>query len=241
MVDEDLSASRIRQAHSTLSMMLKAAIRSRLINHNPAMGASLPTIGEREMRYLNATEIHDLADAIDNRYRVWLYTMAWAGLRFGEAAALRRKNVDILRSELRVVASATDVNGTVYFGPTKTNRNRTVHIPAFLRDMLNEHLTTAVPPEADALVFASPEGSVLRRHNFGRRIWKPAIKSAGLEPLRMHDLRHTAATLMISVNESPEAVKRQLGHSSIATTAKYLDHIAPQQVIDTMRAREWQL
>jgi integrase len=230
MIGERLSASRIRQAHSVLGRMLKAAVRSRYISHNAAYGASLPSMSQREMRYLDPTEIDTLGDHIDPRFQVWAYTMAWTGLRFGEAAALRRRNIDVLRSELRIVESVTEVNGKIHFGTTKTNRHRTVHLPAFLRDMLNDHLTTAVAPEADALVFTSTDGGVLRRHNFSRRQWKPATKAAGLGDLRIHDLRHTAAALMISVNESPETVKRQLGHSSIKVTFDVYGHLFPSSM-----------
>jgi integrase len=230
MVNEGLSASRIRQAHSVLGKMLKSAVRSRYISHNPTVGASLPSMIQREMRYLDPAEIDELATQIDSQQRVWVYVMAWTGLRFGEAAALRRRNVDVLRSELRVVESVTEVDGKIHFGTTKTNRHRTVHLPAFLRDMLNDHLTTAVEPDADALVFTSTDGGVLRRHNFSRRQWKPATKAAGFDSLRMHDLRHTAAALMISVNESPETVKRQLGHSSIKVTFDVYGHLFPSSI-----------
>ena len=230
MIDESLSASRIRQAHSVLGKMLKAAMRSRYISHNPALGASLPSIRRREMMYLDPAETDRLAGCIDPRFRVWVYTMAWTGLRFGEAAALRRRNVDILRSKLRIVESVTEVDGATHFGTTKTNRNRTVHMPAFLRDMLNDHLISSVGPDADALVFTSADGAVLRRHNFGRRQWKPATRAAALDPLRVHDLRHTAAALMINVNESPETVKRQLGHSSIKVTFDVYGHLFPSSM-----------
>jgi integrase len=204
MVDEGLSASRIRQAHSVLSKMLKSAMRSRYIASNPAMGASLPSMRQREMRFLTPAEVQFLADHFAPQFRVWLYTMAWTDLRFGEGAALRRRNVDVLRSELRIVESVTEVDGKTHFGTTKTNRHRTVHLPAFLREMLNDHLTTAVGPDTEALVFSSTDGKTMRRHNFGRRQWKPATDAAGFKSLRIHDLRHTAAALMISVNESPE-------------------------------------
>jgi integrase len=156
--------------------------------------------------------------------------MAWTGLRFGEAAALRRKNVDPLRSQVHVLEAVTEVNGKVHFGSTKNNRHRTVYVPGFLRDLLNDQLTMAVEPGSDALVFTSPRGSVIRRHNFGGRVWKPAIRATGFDGLRMHDLRHTAAALMIAVNESPELVKRQLGHSSIEVTFDVYGHLFPSSM-----------
>lgn len=230
MTDEGVSASRIRQAHSLLNRLVKGAVRSRHIAFNPAVGAPLPSLPRQEKSYLSPSEIGHLETCIDPAYRVWLYTMAWTGLRFGEAAALRRRNVDVLRSEIHVVEAVTEVNGKVHFGSTKNNRHRTVYVPGFLRDMLNEQLTTAVGLDPEALVFTSPRGGVLRRHNVGRRVWKPAIRAAGFDGLRMHDLRHTAAALMIAVNESPELVKRQLGHSSIEVTFDVYGHLFPSSM-----------
>lgn len=230
MIDEGVSASRIRQAQSLLNRLMKAAVRSRHITFNPVVGAPLPSLPRQEKRFLSPAEIDHLAARIDPDYRTWLYTMAWTGLRFGEAAALRRRHVDPLRSQVDVVEAATEVNGKVHFGSTKNNRHRTVYIPGFLRDLLNDQLTTAVEPGPDALVFTSPMGSVIRRHNFGGRVWKPAVRAAGLDGLRMHDLRHTAAALMIAVNESPELVKRQLGHSSIEVTFDVYGHLFPSSM-----------
>jgi integrase len=230
MIDEGVSASRIRQAHSLLNRLVKGAVRSRHISFNPVVGAPLPSLPRQEKRYLSPAQIDHLADCIDPTYRVWMYTMAWTGLRFGEAAGLRRRNVDVLRSEIQVVEAVTEVNGKVHFGATKNNRHRTVYVPGFLRDMLNDQLTDVLGPGPDALVFTSPQGGVLRRHNFGWRVWKPAIRAAGLDGLRMHDLRHTAAALMIAVNESPELVKRQLGHSSIEVTFDVYGHLFPSSM-----------
>ena len=230
MIDEGLSSSRIRQAYSLLNRLMKAGLRSRHITFNPVVGAPLPSLPRQEKRFLSAPEIDRLAASIDPAYRVWLYTMAWTGLRFGEAAALKRRNVDALRSEIQVIEAMTEVNGKVHFGATKNNRHRTVYVPRFLRDMLNDQLTTVVGPDADALIFTSPRGRVVRRHNFNGRIWKPATRAASFDGLRIHDLRHTAAALMIAVNESPELVKRQLGHSSIEVTFDVYGHLFPSSM-----------
>ena len=71
---------------------------------------------------------------------------------------------------------------------------------------------------------------MVRRHNFNGRVWKPATHAAALDGLRIHDLRHTAAALMIVVNESPELVKRQLDHSSIEVTFDVYGHLFPSSM-----------
>ncbi len=102
-------------------------------------------------------------------------------------------------------------------------------MPAFLRDVLNEHLASA-PTDPAELVFTSPEGQPLRSLNFARTVWKPAVAAARLpEGLRIHDLRHTAAALMIAQGAHPEAVKRHLGHSSITVTMDTYGHLFPSE------------
>lgn len=76
--------------------------------------------------------------------------------------------------------------------------------------MLDGHLETVTDPSAQALVFTFTDGTVMQRRNNSRPQRKPATEEVGFENHRMHDLRHTAAALMISVNRTPEAVKRQL-------------------------------
>jgi integrase len=70
-------------------------------------------------------------------------------------------------------------------------------------------------------VFPSPEGGLLRRSNFGRRVWRPATRAAGVEGLRFHDLRHTSATLSIAAGASTRELMARMGHSSSAAALRY--------------------
>lgn len=147
-----------------------------------------------------------LADeAIDQHHRVLIYTLAFAGPRWGEAAALRRARVDLRRARLHVVEAASEAHGKLAYTTPKTHRRRTVAMPAFLRDMLAEHLAVAVPPKADALVFTTPRGRPLRYNNFLSRVWYPALAEAGLPRVGIHALRHTAASLLIDAGAHPRA------------------------------------
>ncbi|MCP4968603.1 MAG: tyrosine-type recombinase/integrase [bacterium] len=99
-------------------------------------------------------------------------------------------------------------------------------IPGFLRDQLAEHLATCAGVSDNAVVFTSPNGEPLRRGNFSRRVWKPALERASLD-LRPHDLRHTCAALLIAEGAHPKAVQAQLGHSSIQVTMDRYGHLFP--------------
>ena len=95
---------------------------------------------------------------------------------------------------------------------------------AFLAALLAEHIGDLAA--ASSLVFTSPKGEVLRQSNFYRRIYKPAVIPASLDPaLRFHDLRHTAVALMIERGAHPTAIKERLGHSSISITLDTYGHL----------------
>ncbi len=145
----------------------------------------------------------------------WVALLAYTGLRFGEMAALRVCRVDFLRKRLTVAESATEVGGTVEYGAPKTHQRRTVPIPSILVEPLSRRCQGKGP---DDLVLTSPGGAVLRSGNFRRRFFDPAVEAAGLEDLSPHDLRHTAASLLVASGANVKAVQRMLGHASAAMT-----------------------
>ncbi|HHC07409.1 MAG TPA: site-specific integrase [Actinobacteria bacterium] len=186
----------------------------------------------REMRFLTSEEVETLAASIREPYGVLVHTLAYGGLRWGEAVALRRGRCELLRSRLHVVEALSETSKGLVFGPTKTSQRRTVVIPGFLRNLLAEHLAAHGGVDPDALVFPSPAGAPMRRGNFHRRLWRPAVEAAGLEGLRVHDLRHTCAALLIAENAHPKAVQAHLGHSSIQVTMERYGHLFPSDAED---------
>jgi integrase len=225
-----LSASRIRQAHNVLSQILKTAVRARYLPANSAEGIDLPRKPRREQLFLTPAEVDRLAHEVEEQYQALVYVFAYGALRWGEAAALRRRRVDVLRGNLEVAESLAEVGGDLHFGPTKNYRNRVVTLPKFLREMLNHQLVTYTAPGRDALLFTASNGSPMRNSNFSSNVWRRAVKAAELpEGLRVHDLRHTAVAILISQGVHPEAIKRFLGHSSIMVTMDIYGHLFPSE------------
>jgi integrase len=169
-------------------------------------------------------------------YGVLVLTLAYGGMRWGEAVALRRSRCDLLHSKLEIRESLGEVNGQLHFGPTKTYAARTVLLPAFLREAIAQHLEEQVGEESDALVFTAPNGGPLRNSTWHSRFWTPAVWAAGLpDRLRIHDLRHTCAALLISRGAHVKAVQRHLGHSSANVTLNTYSHLFPdamERVVD---------
>ena len=224
-----MSPSRVRSIYFLLQSVLRSAVDSGYIARSPCVGMKLPRTTKREAAFLTADEVHRLADSVPDRYRALVYVLAYGGLRWGEAVALRRKRMNLLRRRIEVVESLADVDGVLYFGSTKTHQERQVALPASVIDILTEHLSSHVGRGADALVFTSTEGAPLRLPNFRRRVWEPALAAAGLGPTRIHDLRHTCAALLIAQGAHAKAIQRHLGHSSIQITFDTYGHLLPDE------------
>jgi integrase len=175
-------------------------------------------------------------------YSVLVYVGCYLGLRWGELAGLKRSHVHLLKRQLRVVGSLERLKGGFrYVEETKTvNSRRTIPIPAFLAEMLALHLAAAPTSE---YVFCTERGTFVNYRNFLRRYWHPGVARAELEPLTPHEMRHTAAALMIAEGANPVTVQRRLGHKDITTTLQLYGHLFPEQDdlltarLDDLRAR----
>lgn len=224
-----LSASRTRQARQVLSSILELAVEGGYLAANPARGLKVQGGQEREMLHLDAGQARGLIDATEELRPgsgLLVQILAYGGLRWGEAVAIRRGRCDLLRSQLMIRESLSEVRGHLYFGPTKTHEDRVIVLPKFLRDGLSVHLTEYGAPERDALVFTSPKGEPLRISNWRRRVWRPACDASGMpEGLRIHDLRHTAASLLVSAGANVKVVQRHLGHSTATQTLDRYSHL----------------
>jgi integrase len=239
-----LGPSGVRQARQVLNSMMQLAVEAGYLLVNPVTGVKVARQPDREMLFLSAAKVELLAASTPHPYGTLVYLLAYGGLRWGEAAAIRRKRCDLLRSRIEVAESVTEPRGKLHFGPTKTYRRRTVVIPGFLSEFIAEHLARDVSDDPDALVFTTQEGKPLRNSNFRRRVWQPAVADAGLpDGLRIHDLRHTCASLLIAQGAHPKAVQVHLGHSSIAVTMDRYGHLFPSDMetlaaaLDGVRAR----
>jgi integrase len=234
----NLAPATVVKAAQLVSKALGAAADERLIARNPAERLPLPRVEVEEMRFLDPDEVATLAESIDTRYRLWVLTAAYAGLRFGELAGLRVGRVDPLHRRLEVAEILVEVSGHQSFGPPKTRAGRrSVPIPAALSDELAAAVAGLGPAD---LVFTAPDGGALRASLFRRRFWAPAIKRAGVAPLRPHDLRHTCVALWIAAGANPKEIATWAGHSSVATVLDRYGHLLPGQedrvtaVLDTM-------
>ncbi|WP_378144790.1 tyrosine-type recombinase/integrase [Cnuibacter sp. UC19_7] len=211
------SATTVLLSYGVLASILDVAVRDRRLPSNPARNVKLPRKLKREHRYLTHAQVIALADNAGDR-RALVLLLAYTGLRWGEAIGLRVKDVDLVRRRVTVSENAVEVDGQIIVGTPKTHKRRQVPFPRFMVGLLREAIKGK---GRDALVFSDAYGFHLRRTRVstGSRSWfKTALEHAGLEPMTLHDLRHTAASLSIASGANVKAVQRMLGHASAAMT-----------------------
>ena len=183
------------------------------------------------MQFLTAGQVESLAEEIASPYQTLVRFAAYTGLGAGEIGALRAGRLDLRSGIVEVTESLSDVNGTLIFGSTKNYANRHVPMPPFQRELEAYLATRSLGPED--LVFTAKLGGPLRHNLFSRRVFKPAVRAAGLpEGFRFHDLRHTYAAFCIASTAGPYAVMRRMGHSSITVTYDTYGHLLPERGVE---------
>ena len=222
-----LGPSGLRQSVFVMSAALDHAVRGGRIRTNPAHGLGLPRPQRRDYVFLTHRQVLDLAVAA-GPWRLLVLVLGYTGLRWGEATALRVCDIDFDRRRIDVRRAFSDVGGRVVLGTPKSHQSRTVPIPRFV---VNEIAAAVVGKHADELVFTMPGGSVMRLSNWRLATFKPARARAGLsDRFRIHDLRHTAASLMIQAGYPPKMLQEIMGHASITTTLDLYGHLYPGEM-----------
>jgi integrase len=194
------------------------------LTYNPAAGVDLPTDSlARPKRIASAADAAALLGALPEADRPLWATAFYAGLRRGELQALRRGDVDLAKSLIRVERGWDQEEGAI--DPKSHASRRTVPLLAVLRDYLDEHLLCTEGTDASLLLGRS-EGQPFAPMAIGKRAAK-AWKAAGFEPITLHECRHTFASLLIDAGANPKAVQTFLGHSKIQTTFDTYGHLMP--------------
>jgi integrase len=241
MQAKGLSAKTIANVHGLLSACFAEAAAQGRIPRNPCRGMRLPRAGEQnrgEAWFLTVEERDRLLDAIPDHYYPLVMTLLGTGLRWSEATALQIRHVtlDGRLPAIRVRQAWKRVPGHGFeIGPPKSSRSRrTVILGAEVIEVLAPLVEGQEP---DEFVFRTDylKRSV-SRSNFYNRIWRPAIKQARLDGLRIHDLRHTHASTLIENGITLEVVQERLGHESIETTRRIYGHLRPDAQLEAARA-----
>jgi integrase len=203
--------------YAILRAILNAAVAADLIARSPCRGIKLPAPRPTEARIVNVEQLHRLAGETDVANRPMVYLAAEAGLRWGECAGLRVRDLDFLRRTLTISENVGEVRGRIVVGQPKTRAGkRTIAVSSRLVELIGEHLARAglTAADGDAYVFQAPDGGPLRYRNWHGRVWAPAVRQAGLEGLTFHALRHLSTTAMVASGVDPRTAQHRIGHAT---------------------------
>jgi integrase len=216
------------KAYRTLKTCLNAAVDDGKIRRNPCnvKGASTSK-STREIQPLTLDELWRVHDAMVERYRSWVLVAGYGGLRWGELAALRVGDIDLDTGIVRVTKQLQEARSGGGFhetAPKTSAGRRSVGLPPFVVDSLRAHIEAYTDGKPESRLFTTPEGTDLRDGNFRRREWKHATEGLS-KPRRIHDLRHTCASIAINAGVDIKQLQQQLGHATAAMTLDLYGHL----------------
>jgi integrase len=233
-----LAPSSVRRIHAVLRRALTVAVRWGLLSINPATRVDPPSNVSAEVVPLNVDEARQfLSIAANDRLEArWLIGVT-LGLRQGEVLGLGWQHVDLERKVLRVErALQRQPDGSLGLTRTKTERSRrVVPMPPSVVTALerqrdrqaNERQLLGRDWQASDLVFTTALGTPIHPRN-DYRSFQRLLDKAGLRRVRLHDLRHSAASLLLTQGVAPRVVMEILGHSQISVTLNTYSHVDPE-------------
>jgi integrase len=239
-----LSSTTVNHLHTTLHKALSQAERQGLVARNVTDLVDPPRMAETEIHPLTPQQVRILLSALDGQRLEALYVVALAtGMRQSELLGLRWADVDLDARPMgliRVRAQLSRVKGVWTWKEPKTKRSRRqIALPASVVETLRRHrvrqheerLRLGAAWQDHDLVFCTGVGGPLQG-TYTLRLLVKFLEAAGLPRIRFHDLRHTAATLLLSARVNPKVVSEMLGHATVAITLDIYSHVLPDMQQD---------
>jgi len=224
--ESGMNIATLRKILIPLGQIMAYAVRHNYIAYNPVRDAERPRGQGKEqaakIRVLVAEEIQNLLKAVTNQKYKTLFQLAiMSGARQGELLGLKWSDVDWENSQIHI--QRTYNNQRWYDVKTKTSNRRIDLGPQMMSDLKRWKL--AAKPNRLNLIFSNDVGKPINHNNMKTRYFSPALKKAGLDKIRFHDLRHTKVSLMIEQGENIKYIQSQMGHSSPTVTLNVYAHL----------------
>jgi len=234
LTERGLSARTVRYTHSVLRGALEQAVRWQFLPRNPAQYVDLPRQERREMKAFSSEQATRFLEASQNDpsfYALFLVALT-TGMRPGEYLALQWKDIS---SDMGTLSVCRALTRDRQFEEPKTKRSRrAIHLLPTVTQALRAYrlqqtkwrLSQGPAYKNMDLIFASAAGEPLNEREVVRH-FKAVLKTAGLPDIRLYDLRHTCASLLLAAGENPKVVSERLGHASVVLTLDTYSHVLP--------------
>lgn len=230
-----LSAQTVTHMHRVLKQALAQAVKWELLHRNPADAVDPPRTERGMMQTYDLDQTAELIEVMrPTRMFVPTLLAVLCGLRRGEVAALRWRNIDLDGGQLAVIESAEQVGSKVRYKTPKSGKGRTLALTHSLIEELRAHrirqaeelLRAGVRLSGDTFVVAQTDGSPLQPDTITQD-WFRKLEGTTLPRIRFHDLRHAHATHMLANGVHPKVASERLGHSKIGITLDLYSHVMP--------------
>jgi len=242
MLARGLSARTIRFTHAILSQALEQGVKWQMLPANPARHVDLPKQRKKEMRALSKDEVTRFLDAAagDRWYALWELLIT-SGLRPGEALGLKWDDLHENRIRIQRTLTRRSDGGWAFKEPKTPKSRRSIPLPPSTLMALRGHRARQAEERLAAsdsyrdggLIFSTSTGAPCDLPNLTKNHFKPLLATAGIPSIRFYDLRHTAATLLLSAGVNPKIVSERLGHSTITLTLDTYSHVLPDMQEET--------
>jgi integrase len=235
MQNKGLSALTVRYHHTVIHKALQTAIKWGLLNRNAADGVDVPRTRRNEMQTWDGNDIITFLEAAkDSPYYALFHTALFTGMRRSELLALQWRDIDFHQIYVNRSLHQLRDGSYVFTQPKSAKSRRSIALSPSSILILSEHkekqkgirAILGIPLKDDDLVFSTPDGKPLRPNTVSRA-WPMLAARAGLKVIRLHDARHSHASLMLKQGVHPKIVQERLGHASIQITLDTYSHVAP--------------
>ena len=222
-----------------LSALMNHCVKYDYITHNPVRFLNDFKSPKKEMKFWSVEEFHIFFQYINNDHlRMFFWLLIATGMRKGEVHALGWDDIDLDRQTIRINKNSTYVSGDGYqiSTPKTVSSNRTIHIDEYTTGLIKaykRHLKQLGTFTTEYPIFW-PEGIPIPRETI-RRHFKEATQKAGLPEIRIHDLRHSHVSLMVSLGVEYLEISRKVGHSNISITMNTYAHLYTEKQIESAK------
>lgn len=236
--EEGYAPQTIQHIHRLLHRALNDAVRWDLVVRNVCDAVDPPRVPKQEMQVLGPEQAQRFLESAKEDPLEALYVLALTtGMREGELLALQWKDIDFVGGSLQVRRKVSRITGKgfVVSEPKTAKSRRKIPLAARSLEALKQHrvrqneqrLALGESWEDKGWIFTNALGKNLEVSNMIRRSFRPLLVKAGLPQIRFHDLRHSSATLLLSMGIHPKIVQERLGHSQISVTLDTYSHVLP--------------